>query len=394
MTSTLVYTILHETAPDLLAGKGAPAELIVRRSGMNVPENALTGSRLYVLSVVRGQATLSLAAEVDAAFEIEEGQFAGDIMLELRSERTIQTTSLANSSRWAIDSQSVKIGELDYCSDSLGRIFIQLLQSGWITRTAVPQPVSTKRLWSGPLSYSRARSLVAEVLRTSSLDSLERHYTHRNLSPIGSQAFRLVELADPTQAERLIGLLADVDPLADSLSPAFEIVPSSRTVDTSLVPIDPSTIVARRFLQTAKDVDQSQRLARLERAESIHQRAVRRLAQGVVACGLTARASSSIDLAIELPAMLTLLEVKSVTAGNIESQLMTAVGQLLFYEAEVSQVHPGERIRGHIVLAGETPFAIPDSCTRLASRAKVGIHYVEVPLGDESPLTDLVRTIL
>ena len=358
-----------------------------------VPESALSGSRLFVLSNLDGRSIFCLAAQVGSAFEIKEGRFAGEILLQLSPEHTIQTTSRALAKNWVVEAPSIEVGSLTRCPLTLAQRLEALLRSAWVTRTALPTTRQRGRRWTAPFNHVAVRALVTEVLRDRPLDSLERHYLDKSLSPIGSEAFRRVELTDPSCSEELAKIISFNDPLIEhfpsSVKPSVD-----RAVDGALVPVNPDSIVSRRFLPTDAEIDLTERLKKVEHAEGVHQRTVRRLARGISALGLTPLASTSVDLAFVLPGGLVLIEVKSIHPENIETQLLKAVGQLLFYESEIAQAVGSSVVRGHIILASESALILPESFYRLANRAGVGFEHVVVLVADESPLVELAERLI
>jgi hypothetical protein len=347
---------------------------------------------LFVFSWWEERAVFCLAAQVESAFEIEEGQFIAEILLQLTPERTIQTTSLERAQNWVVEDLPIEVGVLTRCPSALEQRLESRLRAGWVTRTAVPHPLQPRRKLSEPFSDGATKALFAEVLREGPLDSLEKYSQHKALSPIGSELSRRIELADQSRKVELATLIAFHDPLANqnSSSPTSAL---SRAVDVALVPLNPDSVVARRFLQTDGEVDLPAQLEKIERGEIVHQRTVRRLARGFSAIGLTPLASTSIDLAFALPGGLVLMEVKSVHPQNIVSQLLSAVGQLLFYESEFADAEGSRTICGHIILASEHPLQIPETCYRLASRAGVGLEHIVVAMSEESPLLDLAERL-
>ena len=88
------------------------------------------------------------------------------------------------------------------------------------------------------------------------------------------------------------------------------------------------------------------------------------------------------------------MEVKSIHPENFESQLLSAVGQLLFYESEIAETVTSSSVRGHIILASESPLLIPATCYRLANRAGAGLEHVVVANAEESPLVELAERLV
>jgi hypothetical protein len=392
MADSLVYSLLHEAAPGLLARSGASRELIVRRSTLRVQEEALSGSRLFVLSFQKGRAIFSLSAQIESAFAIEEGPFTNEVLLQFSPDRTFQTTVYERADQWVIDAPTVEFGVLAKCPLDLEQRLESRLRFGWATRTGTPQQSSRRRSISGPLTNGSIKLLLSELFRDGPLDSLVRYSQHKGLSPIGSELLRRLVITDQSQIGELLTLLAVHDPLGDqrTMSPVSV---AARTVDTALFPLNPDEVFARRFCAGERDMDLAAQLNKIERGELIHQRAVRRLARGLSSAGLVPLASTSFDLALSLVDGVVLFEVKSVHSNNVVSQLLSAIGQLLFYEVEFSEAERSLSVVGHIILASEFPVQIPEACYRLARRAGVGLEHVIVGVSDESPLFELAERL-
>ena len=102
-------------------------------------------------------------------------------------------------------------------------------------------------------------------------------------------------------------------------------------VDGLLRAVQETDYAARTFGPQRKHVDPEKSRIALERAEATHQLIFREASEHIQSLGYKPMMSSSIDLAIQLPNYDLLIEIKSATTSNFQSQFFSGLMQLLSY---------------------------------------------------------------
>ena len=390
--SEYVFAIEYARAPRLMNGSGAPRELVVPVEMLKVEPGELCGRVLYVVVKQETSNYLALKTRVDAVQQACEDSPSHEYLLLLNPNCSVATIGRATEARrWIIKSDVSDVAALERCTMEMTRECERLMTT-WAVLAAAPRQDPTAPVWRANESVERLRVILRTALRERSLSDLASHRALAPLSPYGAHVYKSVSTISPADDAALRGLLEDIDPLMTRAdTPLVGVhVPA---IDTQLEEIHEDEVVARKFIAGDPSRDPAAQAAAVDRAESLHQRAVRGLLRGLRMLEIIPLASRSVDIAYWHREVPRLIEVKSANANNLVGQVMTGIIQVLAYEVEMESVTQ-HRYQSAVLVAHEEPLNLPIECVRLAERAGVSIVAVRLEPETEPVLVEAARALL
>jgi len=322
-------------------GKDTPFQLILSDSQLSqLDAGQIAGANLFILAFIRNKLKIVAFLNIESVLQYDDKYGAAGYLLESNKIRTFRVCRLTDLEFAPyINTYS----PLDNCVHLLDpkdaeNIFQTIISSSVTSLVGVEKKIRDEI--SEHINYSKsarsvAKELIHTVVRLVPLNKAKKLPSDKNISSFASLACQCVrDNVSLLKQDAIIEEICKIDPLyfQDLVSEASV----GQEVDTIFTPLDPATIRPRIFLANGRMLNPEEQLRKTQMAEVRHQEIVKQLAQYLISIGLHPLETRSIDLAVRLGNVLTICEIKSANAENIQNQMDKGVIQLLRYSTAIN----------------------------------------------------------
>lgn len=379
MQREYVYLVDSRAALLSLREPSPPQELIIASDSLRVPLDELLGKRLWLLVSRRKQFRLAAVGWVSNATICPLEGYAHAVSIALDPARSVAISTEEALDAIPMSTLDVPTPLLDVAKPALVRylLTVALERSKVAAQPAISQV--EPQHWTRSDGIEPVRTRLRRLLQSAAIDTIPLPAKLRQCGLSAPCACILWATRTPNEQERalLLELLLELDPLAPSMRETKQVEGLAIDVDTKLRPIEDGVVLARTYESIQEGHDVVKRLEALELAEQVHQTAVAGLASALRTVSIAPMMSRSVDLAFESAVALELIEVKSVHASNLQSQVASGLVQVLMYEIAFRSSQ-SRCVRSWLVLAAHEPMNIPPEFFELAKRVAVGLRLVHI----------------